>query len=72
MYATGLYESVEAEGVRDGDGIDLVFKGTPRMFIGTVTVNGAKGVTINAQLERASRLTAGTRLAQAKLDRALN
>ena len=71
LYATGLYESIEVEGMRDGDGVDLVFKGTPRMFIGTVTVNGAKGATINAQLERASRLTAGTRFSQAKLDHAL-
>ena len=71
LYATGLFESVEAEGVRDGDGIDLVFKGAPRMFIGTVTVDGAKGATINAQLQRASRLTAGTRFTQAKLDQRL-
>ena len=39
LYATGLYESIEVEGMRDGDGVDLVFKGTPRMFIGTITVN---------------------------------
>ena len=71
LYAAGLYESVEAEGERDGDGIDLIFKGTPRMFIGTVTVDGAKGATMNAQLERASRLTAGTRFSQTKLDHAL-
>ena len=72
LYATGLYESVEVEGVRDGDGIDLIFKGMPRMFIGTVSVDGAKGATMNAQLQRASRLTAGTRFSQAKLNHALD
>ena len=49
----------------------LVFKGTAREFIGTVSVDGAKGATINAQLQAASRLTAGTRFTQARLDAAM-
>ncbi len=72
LYATGLYETVEAEGLRQNDGMELVFKGTPRMFIGTVTVDGAKGATVNAQLERASRLTAGTRFSETKLKQAID
>jgi outer membrane protein insertion porin family len=72
LYATGLYESIEAAGVREGDGIGLIFKGAPRLFIGTVTVDGAKGATMNAQLERASRLTAGTRFSQARVDHAVD
>ncbi|MFZ0744596.1 MAG: POTRA domain-containing protein [Terracidiphilus sp.] len=72
LYATGLFETIEAEGLRERDGIDLVFKGRPRTFIGTVTVEGAKGATINTQLVRASRLSAGTRFTQAKLDQAVD
>ena len=71
LYQTGLFETVEAKGVREADGVDLIFIGTPRNFIGTVTVDGAKGATINAQLQRASRLTAGTRFTEAKLNQAL-
>src|SRR5579862_474403 len=71
LYATGLFDTIEVEAVRQGDGVDLVFKGKPRQFIGTVTVDGAKGATMNTQLQRACRLVAGTRLDQAKLDRAL-
>ncbi len=41
------------------------------MFIGTVTVDGAKGATINTQLERSSQLAAGTRFNQGRLARAL-
>jgi outer membrane protein assembly factor BamA len=56
LYATGLFETVQAEASRDGDGVDLRFLGTPRTFIGTVTVDGARGATMNTQLERASQL----------------
>jgi outer membrane protein assembly complex protein YaeT len=71
LFSTGLFENIEAQGVRDGDGVDLVFRGTARSFIGTVTVDGAKGATINTQLNRASQLTSGTRFTPAKLDRAV-
>ncbi len=70
LYATGLYDTIEVEGERQGEGVALVFRGSPRMFIGTVSVDGAKGATVNAQLERASQLAPGTHLTQAKLARA--
>jgi outer membrane protein assembly factor BamA len=71
LFATGIYETVQVEGKRDADGVDLVFRGTPRNFIGTVSVDGAKGPTVNSQLVRASRLAPGTRFTQAKLSLAL-
>jgi outer membrane protein insertion porin family len=71
LYATGLFDNVQVDGSREGDGVALVFLGTPRSFIGTVSVDGAKGATVNTQLERASRLVAGTRFTQARLTRAL-
>ncbi len=71
LYATGLYDTLEAAGVREGDGVAVVFRGQPRIFIGTVSVDGAKGATVNAQLERASDLTPGTRFTEAKLAQAL-
>jgi outer membrane protein insertion porin family len=71
LYATGLYDTVEAEGVREGDGVALTFSGKPRMFIGVVSVYGARGATANTQLERASQLTPGTALTDARLKRAI-
>ncbi len=70
LYATGLYDTIEARGTRQADGVALVFAGTPRTFIGTVGVDGAVGATMNMQLERASQLDAGTRLTQEKMVRA--
>jgi len=72
IYATGLFDSIQVEGSRDGAGVSVRFYGQPRTFIGTVTVDGAKGATVNTQLERASQLAAGTRFTQAKLTRALD
>ncbi|MGH9606345.1 MAG: POTRA domain-containing protein [Terracidiphilus sp.] len=75
LYSTGLYDTLEAEGVRQvngvGVGVDLIFSGAPRQFIGTVSVYGAKGATVNTQLEAAVQLSPGTRFTEAKLDRAL-
>jgi outer membrane protein assembly complex protein YaeT len=70
LYATGLYETIEVLGTPGPDRIDLVFRGTPRVFIGTVSVYGAKGATLNTQLERVSQLSPGEQFTQAKLDRA--
>jgi outer membrane protein insertion porin family len=71
LYGTGLFETVEVVGQREGDGVAVIFRGAGRTFIGTVSVDGAKGQTVNTQLERASRLSPGTRLSEAKLAEAL-
>jgi outer membrane protein assembly complex protein YaeT len=71
LFATGLFETIAVEGERAGDGVALVFRGTPRTFIGAVSVDGAKGVTVNTQLERASQLAPGARFTPAKLSQAL-
>ena len=71
LYATGLYDTLEARAVRQGAGVEVIFAGATRRFIGTASVYGAKGATVNTQLESAAQLTPGTRFTQAKLDRAL-
>ncbi len=71
LYASGLYDTLEVEASREADGVALVFLGNPRTFIGTVSVYGATGATMNNQLLRACQLTAGTRLTKAKMLRAV-
>jgi len=71
LYATGVYDTVDVEGSREADGVALVFLGTPRTFIGIVSVDGAPGATMNTQLQRACQLEAGTRLTQAGMLRAV-
>jgi outer membrane protein assembly complex protein YaeT len=71
LFSTGLFETIEVEGQGDQNGVDLVFRGRARTFIGTISVEGAKGATINTQLDRTSQLSPGTRLTPAKLSQAL-
>jgi len=72
LYASGLYDALEVEGSRQSGGVALIFLGTPRTFVGTVSVDGAVGAAMNTQLQRASQLEAGTRLTQAKMLRAVD
>jgi len=67
LYATGLFETIEVDASHDADGVNLLFNGSPREFIGVVTVTGAKGATMNAQLVAASRLNPGTRFSENRL-----
>ena len=71
LFSTGLFDTIRVEGSPYQDGVALVFKGAPRTFIGTVTVDGAKGATLNTQLQRASQLEPGARFSPAKLTQAL-
>jgi outer membrane protein insertion porin family len=71
LYATGLFDTIEVEGVREPAGVALTFVGSPRTFIGVVGVYGATGGTMNAQLVRAAQLDAGTRFTQDKMNRGL-
>jgi outer membrane protein assembly complex protein YaeT len=71
LYSTGLFETIAVEGVREQDGVALIFRGTPRTFIGTVSVDGARSATVNTQLERASQLAPGARFTHAKLTQAV-
>ena len=71
VYAAGLFDTVDAQAAREGDGVLITFAGVPRTFIGEVNVAGAKGTSMDAQLERASGLAAGERFTQAKFDTAV-
>lgn len=71
LFATGLFETLEVTATHQRGGVALVFRGLPRTFIGTVTVEGAKGANLNTQLLRASQLTVGTRFTPAKLHQAI-
>jgi outer membrane protein insertion porin family len=70
LYATGLYRRILVEGERQGNRVTIRFDGTPQQFLGRVTVAGVKSDLLASQLQRATRLNAGTRYDDAKMDRA--
>ncbi|HEY0760465.1 MAG TPA: POTRA domain-containing protein [Acidisarcina sp.] len=60
LFATGLYQDIDVQGVRQGNSLTLIFNGTPRLFFGTVTVVGVKDDRLSAQLVRAAKLAPGS------------
>jgi outer membrane protein assembly complex protein YaeT len=71
LFSTGLFETLAVEGEREANGVALNFRGQPRSFIGTVSVEGVKGATVDTQLEQASQLAPGARLTPANLSQAI-
>jgi outer membrane protein assembly factor BamA len=66
LYATGLYQTIEVAGVRAGDSVTIVFTGVPRLFVGRVNVEGVKDDRLDAVLDSATQLQAGTPFSEAK------
>jgi outer membrane protein insertion porin family len=70
LFATGLYRGIEVEGIRHGDQVTIVFKGTQTLFLGRVTVDGMKNDRLTSQLAHATRLNPGMTFSDARLTQA--
>lgn len=62
LYASGRYRDIEVRGVRQGDGVSLIFAGSPRYYVGRVTIEGVKSERLASLLEYAAKLSPGTAL----------
>ncbi len=71
LYATGLYANIEVDGIRTNDEVQIIFDGTPQLFIGRVNVDGVSSENFTSLLVGATKLSPGTPYTQAKLDRGL-
>lgn len=60
LFSTGLYRSIQVEGIRQGNQVKLIFTGTPAYFIGQVTVSGIKNPQLNSRISYAPGLSPGT------------
>jgi outer membrane protein insertion porin family len=70
LYATGLYQNIAVDGQRQGNGIVLIFKGTPTLFLGRILVRGVKNSHLSNQLNYSTRLNPGTPYSDEKLSHA--
>jgi outer membrane protein assembly factor BamA len=59
LFASGRYRDIRVEGARAGDAVTLVFAGTPRYFVGKVTIEGVKEERLASLLEYATKLNPG-------------
>jgi outer membrane protein insertion porin family len=81
LFATGRYRDIavyaEAAGSNQantpgaGAAIDLIFAGSPRFFVGRVTINGVKNDQLTSLLEFATKLEPGTVYTDAELPAAV-
>jgi outer membrane protein insertion porin family len=60
LFATGLYQTIQVDGVRVGDDVSIIFSGAPKLFIGRVEVNGVSGGRLTGVLQSATQLQPGT------------
>jgi outer membrane protein insertion porin family len=62
LFASGRYRDVEVRGIRTGNDVTLIFAGSPRYYVGRVTIAEVKSERITSLLEYATKLNPGTAL----------
>ena len=60
LFASGRYRDITVRGVRTGDGVRLIFVGTPRYFVGRITIRGVQSDRLASLLEFSTKLDPGT------------
>ncbi|HEX4038540.1 MAG TPA: POTRA domain-containing protein [Acidobacteriaceae bacterium] len=70
LFATGLYRTIAVNAERQGNGVALIYTGTPTIFLGRISVKGVKSRELSNQLNYSTRLNPGTPYTDTKLSRA--
>ncbi len=68
LFASGRYRDISVNGVREGSGVTLIYVGTPRYFVGKVSIEGVKQERLAALLEYATKLQPGNEFTQAMIE----
>ena len=64
LFASGRYRDISVSGEREGTGVTLIYVGTPRYFVGKVSIEGVKQDRLASLLEYATNLQPGTDFTQ--------
>jgi outer membrane protein insertion porin family len=67
LFASGRYRDILVRGVRQGDAVTLVFAGTPRFYVGRITIAGVKEERLTSLLEFATKLSPGTAFTESQI-----
>ena len=65
LFGSGRYRNIELRGERTAGGVVLTFVGTPRYFMGRVTIEGVKQERLASLLEYSTKLQPGAPFMQA-------
>ena len=71
LYASGRYRDISVYGEESAAGLTLVFSGSPRYFIGRVSIEGVKQERLASLLEYATKLDPGSAYTGAQLPAAV-
>ena len=67
LFATGKYRDIRVSGQRGTGGVTLIYVGTPRYFVGRVTIEGVSQERVASLLEYATKLQPGTEFTQSMI-----
>jgi outer membrane protein assembly factor BamA len=67
LFTTGKYRDISVAGRREGGGVTLIYVGTPRYFVGRVTIVGVKEERLASLLEYATKLQPGAEFTDAMI-----
>ena len=68
LFASGRYRDIRVDGERAGSGVTLIYAGTPRYFVGRVSIEGVKSDRLASLLEYATKLNPGSAFAASDID----
>jgi outer membrane protein insertion porin family len=67
LFASGRYRDIAVRGVRQGDEVTLIFAGSPRFYVGRVTIDGVKSDRLASLLEFGAKLSPGTAFTESQI-----
>ncbi len=67
LFASGRYRDIRVDGEHEGSGVALIYVGTPRYFVGRVSIVGVKQERLASLLEYATKLQPGREFSQAMI-----
>jgi outer membrane protein insertion porin family len=67
LFASGRYRDIAVRGVRQGDEVTLIFVGSPRFYVGRVTIDGVKSDRLASLLEFGAKLSPGTAFTESQI-----
>ena len=71
LFATGRYRDLSVNAEPDGDGLTLVFAGTPRYYVGRVTIVGVPNERLSSLFQFSTKLEPGTPYTESEIPAAV-
>lgn len=72
LFGSGLYRDISVSGEPTGDGLTLIYSGTPRYYVGRVEIHGARQERLTSLLEFATKLDPGTPFMESEIPSAVD